>query len=61
MCCPLIQAKDPRIRIAIGSVRLIDLKETDEGTFSVSFGDNGLRDIINLKISGENIALYYIF
>lgn len=53
--CPLIQAKDPRLRVTTLSVRLMDLRETDEGTYSVSFGQSGTRDIVNLKILGENV------
>lgn len=61
LCSPLIQAKDPRIKVYIGSVRFIDLKETDEGTFSISLGGSAFYDVINLKILGENIALYCTF
>lgn len=58
LCCPLIQAKDPRIKVKTLSVHLIDLKKTDEGTFSISKSDSIHYVVINLKILGENIALY---
>ncbi|XP_078116829.1 uncharacterized protein LOC144524438 isoform X2 [Sander vitreus] len=44
------EAKDPRLRISIGSVELTDLTERDEGTFSVSVGDAMPYDVIKLEI-----------
>ncbi|XP_034739633.1 uncharacterized protein LOC117951812 isoform X2 [Etheostoma cragini] len=44
------EAKDPRLKISIGSVVLTDLTERDEGMFSVSFANAMPYDIINLEI-----------
>lgn len=52
--CGLLQSNHPRFKITSYSATLKDLRETDEGTYSVSFGDNDITDIINLKVLGEN-------
>ncbi|XP_003970429.2 uncharacterized protein [Takifugu rubripes] len=44
------QSNHPRFKITSYSATLKDLRETDEGTYSVSFGDNDITDIINLKV-----------
>ncbi|KAA8588968.1 hypothetical protein FQN60_010313, partial [Etheostoma spectabile] len=44
------EAKDPRLHISIGSVKLIDLTERDEGMFSVSIEDAMPYDVIKLQI-----------
>ncbi|XP_047190407.1 uncharacterized protein LOC118319260 isoform X4 [Scophthalmus maximus] len=55
------EAKDPRLNISLGSVRLTDLTERDNGTFSISFGDESTNDIITLTIDdcAEKITKYY--
>lgn len=59
--CPLIQAKDPRIEVFSDSVYFTDLKERDDGTYSISIDEDRQYDVIRLKILGENITLYCIF
>ncbi|XP_018555145.1 uncharacterized protein LOC108899262 [Lates calcarifer] len=44
------EAKDPRLSVSYASVTLRDLRERDQGTFSVSVGDR-LYDIITLTIN----------
>lgn len=58
MLCGLLQSNHPRLKATVYSLTLTDLRETDEGTYSVSFGNSGVRDIISLKVLGENIVLY---
>lgn len=52
--CGLLQSNHPRLKITSNSATLKDLRETDEGTYSVPFGDNDIIDIINMKVLGEN-------
>ncbi|GLD53614.1 uncharacterized protein AKAME5_002836000, partial [Lates japonicus] len=44
------EAKDPRLSVSYASVTLRDLRERDQGTFSISVGDR-LYDIITLTIN----------
>lgn len=52
--CGLLQSNHPRLKLTMYSATLSDLRETDEGTYSVSFGDNDITDFMNLKVLGEN-------
>lgn len=61
LCCPPIQAKVPRLKVSYASVRLTDLRETDEGTYSVSFREGRSRDIVKLKVLGEKMATHSMF
>lgn len=54
----LLQSNHPRLKATKYSLTLTDLREKDEGTYSVSFGGNDVRDIISLQVLGENIVLY---
>ncbi|XP_041800145.1 uncharacterized protein LOC121611590 [Chelmon rostratus] len=44
------KAQDPRFKVSIGSVQFTDLRERDDGAFSVSFDGNRIFDVISLKI-----------
>lgn len=52
--CGLLQSNHPRLKMSTSLSALNDLRETDEGTYSVSFGDDDITDIINLKVLGKN-------
>ncbi|XP_040903429.1 uncharacterized protein LOC121188011 [Toxotes jaculatrix] len=45
------EAKDPRLKVNYGSVRLTDLTERDEGTFSISLDGDRLYSIVKLTIA----------
>lgn len=51
--CGRLQSNHPRLRMTTYSASLSDLRESDDGTYSVSFGDNDITDIIDLKVLGE--------
>lgn len=55
LCCPPIQAKDPRLKITSHTVEYTDL--TESGVFS----DSDKGDIMKLNVVGENITLFCIF
>ncbi|KAK9518035.1 hypothetical protein VZT92_023363 [Zoarces viviparus] len=44
------EAKHPRLKVQIGSVRFTDLTERDEGTFSISYNNDGRYDVVKLTI-----------
>ncbi|XP_023252001.1 uncharacterized protein LOC111646677 [Seriola lalandi dorsalis] len=44
------EAKDPRLKVSYVSVRLIDLTDRDEGTFSISLDGDALHDMVELTI-----------
>lgn len=44
------QSNYPRLKADQLSVTLTDLRETDDGIYSVSVGENDVRDIIDLKV-----------
>lgn len=57
MCC-FLQSNHPRLKADVRSVTLNDLRETDDGIYSVSFGHNDVTDIIDLKVLGKTILPY---
>nr|XP_046262346.1 uncharacterized protein LOC124068277 isoform X2 [Scatophagus argus] len=54
------EAKDPRMKVSYSTVRLKDLRESDDGTFSVMFGTR-MYDFLKLKIldCAEEVTRYY--
>lgn len=57
MCC-FLQSNHPRLKADLLKVTLTDLRETDDGVYSVSSGENDVRDIIDLKVLGKTIFPY---
>lgn len=57
MCC-FLQSSYPRVKADLLKVTVTDLRETDEGIYSVSYGGSGVRDIIDLKVLGKAIFPY---
>ncbi|XP_068570783.1 uncharacterized protein [Cebidichthys violaceus] len=55
------EAKHPRLKVQIGSVRFIDLTERDEGTFSISRNNDARYDVIKLTIKdcADKVVQYY--
>lgn len=57
--CRFLQANHPRLNADLLGVTLTDLRETDDGIYSVSFGGNDVTDIIDLKVLGKTIPVWY--
>lgn len=54
MCC-FLQSNHPRLKADLLPVTLTDLRETDDGIYSVSFAENDVTHIIDLKVLGKTI------
>lgn len=54
-CVVFFQSNYPRLKADLLKVTLTDLRETDDGIYSVKFGENDVRDIIDLKVLGKTI------
>lgn len=52
--CGLLQSNHPRLELNTYSGTLYDLRESDEGTYSISISDNEIVNLTNLKVLGEN-------
>lgn len=57
MCC-FLQSNHPRLKADLLTVNLTDLRETDDGIYSVSFAENDVTDIVDLDVLGKTILLY---
>lgn len=57
LSCPLIQLKHPRLGFHFSSLYLKDLREDDEGMFSILDNSDGYTDILKLVILGKVILV----
>lgn len=57
MCC-FLQSNHPRLKAGHFEATLTDLRETDDGIYSLSFGENDVTDIIDLKVMGKTNLPY---
>lgn len=60
LSCLLIQPKHPRVGLHFSSLYLKDLREDDEGTFSVPSSYNRFTDILKLIVRGRVILVLFL-
>lgn len=61
MCCPPIQAKDPRFKVHDSSLYLERVTQIDEGRYTLYINEGLPQDALTLKVRGETIIQYSIF
>lgn len=57
LSCLLIQPKHPRVGLYFSSIFLKDLREDDQGMFSIRKSDNRFMNILKLKVRGKVIIV----